>query len=351
MRTRSFSLRALLFGAAAAACVLGSARETLATCCPFPCIDCWIESQAQQNLVVMDRANGRIDLIPNIRFIGNAADFALVVPTPALPSLDTAERTIWDEATQLTAPVNPVRGSGSDNFGCSSEQRFATSPEANPATTDGVTIHGRETLGGFVATIVSSDAPGALVAWLNENGFVIAAAESARFEPYVARGWFFTAMTPDTTNRMPAGGWNADVRPVRLRFAAAEFEVPLPLITINQAAQLPLVFYIVDDHRSDLPGFNTTYANRINGSEYAAIERQYAGLSRYVSSGRFLTRLQATAPANSSYDASVTVRRAATDDEFRLTGSRGTFPPIPLGLLTLGTMAALIRARRPRRSR
>ena len=80
-----------------------------AMCCPIPCVDCWITADTQLNYVVMHRENDRIDLIPNIRFAGVSEDFTLLVPTPTLPSFSLAPARIWDEAAQLTAPVDRAR--------------------------------------------------------------------------------------------------------------------------------------------------------------------------------------------------------------------------------------------------
>ena len=300
---------------------LGDARASVAICCPFPCgdPDCWIRSIGQLNLVVIDRAAGRVRLVPNIRFSGQSPVFALVVPTPSLPSLEPADKAIWTEASLLTAPLRAIR-SGSGSLSCDSRDDAIPLGAGETTLAGDVVVHARETVGAFEATIVSSSSSTALVDWLNDNGFTISQADADRFEPYVARGWFFTAMKMDTTdaaNQMPVNGWDAQVNPVIFDYAATEFEIPLPVLTINMGTSLPIVVYVVDDSRAAIAGFATDYANRISESEYAAIRERQPTLAPFLASGRFLTRLARTFTDPSTMGASVTTERATTDDEFR----------------------------------
>jgi hypothetical protein len=254
----------------------------------------------------------------------------LVVPTPTIPQLSQAPSEVWDELTLLTQSVGGRRPDDFD-FGCDGTSFDAVRAPGAPGE-DGVTIHGQETVGQFLATILSSDDPDALVDWLADNGFAIEAEDAARFTSYVEREWFFTAMKPDTTvpgNRMPPGGWDADVDPVAFTFAAEVLELPLPVLTINSASRLPLSFYVIDDHRMDFPLFDTIYANRVNASEFEAIARRHPALATLLSPGRFLTRLDRTVITSPQPVDSIFLERAPTDEEFRRTGSSGFFP-VPL---------------------
>jgi len=304
------------------ALVLVSApAAAFAMCCPVPCRTCWITSQGQLNFVSLDRENGRIHLVPNIRFLGFSPDFALVVPTPSLPAFAPLSRTLWDEAAELTAPL---RVSRSNSSGCDCDEDYIVADDASgpPSETgDGVTIHGRETIGGLVATIVSSDSPGALVRWLDENGFAFSASDSTRFAPYVERAWYFTTMRPDTADtagQMPRDGWNADVNPVRVTYAATELEVPLPIITINQNSTMTVQFYVVDDRRVELPGFTTLYANRLSASENAAIAERFPTVAGFVAPGRYITKLSGVTTFLSGNQGSIFLSAAENDDEFRV---------------------------------
>jgi hypothetical protein len=316
---------------------LALASSAKAVCVPFPCTGCQLLSQGQLNWVIMDRNAGEIRLIPNIRLNGNSPDFALVVPTPSLPQLSPVDRAVWQQALDLTAPVaSRTRRNGSTS-GCGSATVIAES--SVDAAGGGVVVHGTDTVGGFVATFLSSDDPDALVQWLQDNDFGIAGDQADLFAPYVERGWFFTAMKPDPADppQMPLGGWDTNVDPVMFRFAADSFELPLPLLSINQSVTMNVVLFVVDEHRVALPGFTTQYANRIQASEHAAIRSSHPELGEYLTTGDFLTRLDRSFGANSDMSDSVYLVQAPDDDEFRRVSTLfGSMLPVELVVLFMG---------------
>lgn len=331
--------------------LLVAAPSAFSVCAPFPCDECMIRSQGQLNLVVMDRENGRIRMIPNMRFTGNASSFAVVVPTSALPELSPAESRIWNDAQALTSALRQPAAMDCDN---ESVTRPATG-DTDAATDDGaggVVIHGEHTIGSFLATIVSSDSSTALVDWLNENGFSISETDASLFAPYVERGWFFTAMKLDTSKvetEVPSGGWNTDLNPVIFDYEGDEFELALPIISINRAPSMPVLFFVVDDHRSALDGFRTRYANRINAEEGEAIAWQYPAIAEFVTAGTYLTRLDRTFTSASVMSKSILLKRASTDDEYRWSSTAWSGLVSPdLALLAVPILLFRMRHRRRR---
>lgn len=329
---------------------VGPAR---AMCIPFPCDDCELLSRGQMNLIVFDRDAGRIGMVPNIRITGDAADFALVVPTPGLPTLSPASSLIWTEATALTAPVRARGFSSGDGglLGCQSNQFDAPVSEGESAEDrSGVIVHDRVAVGAFIATILSSDDPEALVGWLNRHNFDVTTEEAAALAPFAARGWYFTTMKLDTSipaGQRPAGGWDNNVDPVLIEYDGDDLEVPLAILDVNRAASLPMVFYVVDDHRADLDGFQTFYANRFDESEHAALQTRYPNLGAFVAPGRFLSRLDRTFQSTDAMAGSITIDEASTDDEFRrTTNSSNLWGAIPGDWLLLGLVPWMLRKRR-----
>lgn len=345
---RSCAVPAFLFA-------LAIASSAQAMCVPFPCDGCQLLSQGQLNWVVMDRDAGEVRLIPNIRFNGISADFALVVPTPTLPVLEPADTAIWQQALDLTAPAVSRSSRGFGSSGCGETQLVASDARSGPTEEDGVIVHGSETVGGFIATFLSSADPDALVDWLQTNGYGIEADQAELFAPLVARGWFFTAMKPDPSDppQMPVGGWDTNVDPVLFRYEADTFEVPLPLLSINQGSSMPIVLFVVDHHRMELSGFTTQYANRISSSEYAAIQKSHPELGGLLKAGLFLTRLDRTFGLGSDMSHSITMVRAPNDDEFRrvlvLFGWLGSNVPLELWLLGIALGGIRVARRRSER--
>lgn len=301
-----------------------------AMCCPIPCYECLITSAGQANLVVMERENGVVRLIPNIIIQGMAADFALVVPTPALPEFRPVSSVIWEQARRLTAPLSVWRRD-SGAFGCSRDTVVfdaATTETASPEELE-VVVHDRQSVGAFDVTVVSSTDPHALLDWLIANDYSLSANDADKFAPYVARGWFFTAMKldrSDPANQMPPDGWDVQVDPVEIRYSATEFEAALPIASINRATWMPMLFYVVDDHRATLEGATTLYANRLSSNEYRGVTRAYPELAAFMRAGRFVTALARTFTDSDTMDTSAFIERAPTDSEFRRGVNLGALP-------------------------
>jgi hypothetical protein len=176
------------------------------------------------------------------------------------------------------------------------------------------------------------------VDWLQENDFEIEDEDAAKFEPFVERDWFFTAMKPDTSdpgNQMPTVGWDNNVDPIMFTYDDDTFELPVQLLSINRTGRFPVVFYVVDDHRMTFDGFTTTYANKVNSNEYEEISRRYPSLGPFLAPRRFLTRLDKTYFPNTPMDESVFLERAGSDEEFRRTSGGFVIGGIPLELVLL----------------
>ena len=323
VRATGRSLRYLASSLVAAGSLVSFAGSGGAVCVPFPCDGCWVSNSGQLNLVVVDRAGGTVSLVPNIRFQGESPVIALVVPTPAVPTLSEVPSRIWTEASALTAPAS--RRLTNDGFGCGTSDVAVIAPAE--ADDGGVIVLSEQTVGGFVATILTSDDPNALVDWLEAEGFPVSPSDAQRFAPYIADSWFFTAMKSDPDLLMPQGGWNANVNPVEFRWSGSRFEVPLELLEINRASFLPMTFFVIDDHRSQLVDFVASYANRISASELSAIREIYPSLGHYLQEGQFLTRLNRNFFADTPMNGRIALERAANDDEFR--NGWGSPGPVP----------------------
>ena len=340
---------AVLIPAVLLAALLPAAAGAICVC--FPCPDCDLRSAGQINFVVMDRDAGMIHLVPNIRIVGVAEDFALVVPTPAEPLINVATAEIWDEAFELTRPVTLQTTRDGGGLGCGNDGTVAvfapTEDGAGGFRDDGVDVIGTQKVGAFEATLVTSDDPRSLIDWLEENGYPVAGVEEEKLAPLTEAGWFFTAMKLDPDKFTPPDRWDANVDPVMFTYPAAELEVPLPFLTINRAPQLPMAFFVVDDHRTTLPGFDVTYANRVSESEYRAIEEGYDTVAGFLRPGRFLTRLDRTFLSDDEMRESIRLRSAENDDEFRRTLGGAALDSWPAALLVLsGLLMGLERLRR-----
>lgn len=304
-----------------------------AVCCPVFPPDSIMFSRGQLNLLVMNE--GTVTLIPNIVIAGDATDFALIVPTPTVPTLAEADKDLWSDAAQLTAPVQ--RNRSNFDSGCNDRIYAVASPEAVDAA-GAVDVIRRETVGAFTATILRADDATSLLDWLADNGYEYTGAHAAIFQDFIDEGWVFTAMKLDPNapgGQIPPDGWNHSVNPVAFEYEVDGFELALPVASIHRNPWMPMRFYVVDDHRMDLPGFTTTYANRLSVGEMRAIEASYPDLAPYLEVGRFFVRLDRLFNENDAMDDVIRLRRAGSDEEV-LSFDGGFWGAVPWSMLPLG---------------
>jgi len=338
--------QSLLFGIVT---TLLSATTAVAICTCFPCDDCFIQNEGQLNFVVFDRDAKEIRLVPNIRFTGDAREFAIVVPTPSLPDIDPVPGDIWTQASDLTRPVQTNFNS---DGGCGTREDVFSPDQNSPTDAEdgGVIVHNEETVGAFLVTTVSSTDSGALLGWLRANALSFSSDDSSKIAPLVDEGWFFTAMKLDTSQigtEVPDQGWNTNVDPVEFSFPASDLVVPLPFLSINRASAVPMVFYIVDDHRMNLPGFSTRYVNRISETEHRNIVESHPTVGAYLAPGRFLSRLDRTFTQDRQFEDNVTVVRSANDYEVRqgLGQAQMLLQSWPVQVLMMVGLLGLVRRR------
>jgi len=331
----------------AAAALLLAPASSRAMCSCFPCDDCVIVNSGQATFVVFDREGGTVGIIPNILITGPAATFALIVPTPVVPELTPVDKGLWTQVSQLTAaPIRTFSG-GDNNLGCSQAV-----DEAVPAGDSGTEVIVTRTVGSFIATTIRSSDSRSLVAWLLENDFEVTESEAQILARYVAREWVFTAMKLDPSSpesQVPNDGWNVNVNPVEFRYAATDVEVPLDLLSINRSDFFPVRFYVVDDHRMTLDGFQTNYANRLSDKEFEAIGETYPLVADRLASGRFLTRLERTYTSDDPTTGTLMFGPAAIDEEVFWPDRAAPGPVFPLESLVFFLLPAGLLRRRPGR--
>jgi hypothetical protein len=257
-----------------------------------------------------------IDLIPAVQFEGNARDFGILVPVPAVPKLSTVGSQIFSEASFLTQPL--VRRTG-EGCGCDSNDDFSTAPlrnfdarleNANLAE-DGVTVIYERQVGAFLAAVLQATNAGDLTRWLNQNGYHYNPADSAVLGEYVARDWYFVAMKLDTTQAPPVidQWWSAFTSPARITFAHSGNAItyPLKISALSTKDRSEVLVYTIGPDPMRFPGAKVEYANFISEAEAEAIASRYTTLAAFLPPDVFLTKLRRTfTKAEMSQDMTIT---------------------------------------------
>jgi hypothetical protein len=297
----------------------------------------------QQAFIDHDRASGteQLSILPS--FSGDAHAFAWIIPVPAQPEVEPADRQLFQDLDLLTRPVYRSRDGEWD---C-----FPDDPVVQPddASDGGFQVISSELVGYYRTLILAATEAPALLEFLTELGFLHEEnreTATAAITDYVERSWYFVAMQVDSTalaQARPYGGYwyyYGQLEPIRLTFSSDEIIYPMKISAMSAAEDSRVHLYVKSDHRMTFPGASTTYANRLSAGELEQIA-PYPSLRQVFRPGDFLTKLQrGYLPEEMTED--IILERAPTDAEFHLIHYSG-FPWTGALLLALPLAAALKR--------
>ena len=158
---------------------------TVACCAVSRAVDQVVNAD-QTVIILWDPATKRQHFIRQASFKSDAeGDIGFIVPSPSQPDLEEAGDGAFDQLKFITAPVVHSGGGG---IGCSKAV-----PEASFARSQ-VEVLERKRVAGFDAVVLKADSAQGLVDWLAQNDYAYSDAVAAWAQPYVERGWPFTAL-------------------------------------------------------------------------------------------------------------------------------------------------------------
>ncbi|MYE87465.1 DUF2330 domain-containing protein [Candidatus Poribacteria bacterium] len=303
-----------------------------------------LNGTGQRAFIAYNPQTQRVDLVPSINLTGEASEFAIVIPTPSIPKLDTVDRRIFRELNDLTLPVTRWRGGGGSS-GCNV---FTTEDSDSVATFDsageaeGVTVISEQEVGAFDTVILTADNPMALTDWLDEHGYHHSIDDNAILQNYINQKWVFTAMRLSAQfqdgRRRRAQFFDATIDPILLTYTAERLIYPLRLTSISAREGADVTVYILTPNKMHFPSAKVEYANWITDSEHDAIRLRYPTLGSFIGESRYLTRLRRSF-ARTEMDIDFELVRHQDNQEFRRVRYMG-FTSLPdillLGLMTTG---------------
>jgi hypothetical protein len=208
-----------------------------------------------------------------IHYSGDAKQFALVLPTPTLPTVGVGSDRLFtalDAATQpdfaLDVHDTGTCSSPKVRAGAASKASAAEAPAAG-----NVQVLSQAQVGPYETAILRSDDADALKKWLDANGFAVPPNVSTLIDPYVAGKYFFVAL------KLQQDRGVGDLQPVALRFAATKAAIPLRMTAIAAAAQTDEYVWLLADARAIPENFRHAVINeaRLNwldgGSNYRKV--------------------------------------------------------------------------------
>ncbi len=239
-----------LFGLALAAVP----RPADSACCYFAAKDKDVLQPAQKAFLTWDDKEKVETFTVQPKFEGNAADFGMVIPTPAKPKLDEMPRDFFKELAVFTIlePMdiskykNPVRrlsnGGGDERF-----------KEDNKKPTVKVLETG--VVGSLDYKIIQASKADDLYEWLKDNKYSYSGDE-ATLDFYIKKAWFFTVMKidPMQMKKRKDGSYEGEVTPTRFTFASDKLVYPLKITQISVKDKTEALFYVQATHKVDMPG-------------------------------------------------------------------------------------------------
>jgi hypothetical protein len=265
-----------------------------------------IEMPAQKAILVYDEESQREDLILSVELRGGPGA-AWVVPVPSLPEVETASPEWFEQLSDMTKPTVEYRYVEIDPGG----------PETvvqTVAEDAGVELISREEVGVYDVSILSADKPGALVDWLNENGYAYPEEGEPLLDAYMEEGgWYFVAarVLPGKSDRL-----DGDVHPLWFSFNTERPIYPMRLTTLVKSP-LHVLVYVLADHRMEILSyyFETEFAGKLN---LQPLHSENTGLTELLTQRRYyVTKLRKKSVLPPSLTEDIYFEQSASDEPYR----------------------------------
>jgi hypothetical protein len=285
----------------------------------FPPPDYWIQ-ETDQKAVIFHSENKEI-MILSVTFRGDAENFSWIVPTPSRPEVSKSTDELFTALEKLTAP----------------EYSYGVMPMYSGASRDmaaeesGVAVLETKKVEYYDITVLEADDPEALTKWLKDNNYQFPESGKYLFDDYIANKWYFTAIKLDAKSL--SGGVEAQLRqghavPLKFVFASSKIVFPLKISGIAEYFKYPdtepiplmmesgeiksgqavggsagvavsapstvevapisdyyypwqpgvnILLYVFADHKKDLPGFTTNYADWVKSKDIEKLAVESSG--------------------------------------------------------------------------
>ena len=245
------SIRLGIFLALALAC----ATAADAACCYFSAKDKDVDQPGQKAFITWEPAERAETFTVQPKFEGNAADFGMVIPTPAKPKLDEMPRDFFRHLAIYTVLLPlPERVRDPYESMIQTRSKSMMMPGAPRSQNGhGVTVLEAGVVGSLDYKILEAERADGLYAWLKENQYSYAGDEKT-LDHYLAKKWIFTVMKIDAKQMKPNadGSFAGEVTPTRFSFASDALVYPLRITQLSVKKDTDALFYVQAPKMMDL---------------------------------------------------------------------------------------------------
>lgn len=199
--------------------------------------------QTAERIVFRLNGDGTTDMIVQISYSGTAEDFAWILPTasvPTLESLGTFPQLALNGLDTQTAPRFIPPDDCFNNFLRSASG--VPNAEVDDSTMD-VNVLLRAEVGPYDVAVVNSEDPNALVAWLRANDFRVTSPMEPYIRVYTQEGMNFLAL------KLRRGQDVSDIQPFRMGLNGESPSIPIRLTSVAAEPEMGIAVYILADRR------------------------------------------------------------------------------------------------------
>lgn len=208
------------------------------------------------------------------RYTGTPPEtFAWVIPLPASPTDIVAHQNdlLFDELALTSEPVFYLDDSRMP-LGCVCAQ-------GGPGGRQGklVDVEAQGQAGLFDWAVLTSTGAGALLEWLNENGFAVPGTAANVLARYIDQEMHFLAVRVREPEQIKPGGDGIAIPPIQFTCQTDRRFYPMVISQISAAAETEVVVYVLADHRVEA----ANVANAVIDRDAVAFKADSPSLSNY----------------------------------------------------------------------
>ncbi len=230
-----------------------------------------VNQQSEQ--IIFEVEPGFVTAHVLIRYAGDPAKFAWIVPVPAVPELGLSESLTFGLLDQASQPrLNVVNkslcpdpeyrctqhpppdcpgyfspggggfgGTGAASSGTGGATGFSGAAGAAGASSgggSGVTVIKKEQIGSYETVVFSATDAQKTVDWLQSEGFIVNDTMTPFMAPYIAGKMLFVA------SKLIPGAGAEEIKPLRMKYAANNPMIPLQLTAVAAEPHLTVTAFI-----------------------------------------------------------------------------------------------------------
>ncbi len=190
-----------------------------------------------------------------IRYSGDPQDFVWVLPVPSVDAtIDVSEASFFDELETQTAPyiLPPPLPPPPSCPPPPSDDSWPTQDAGASAVADaGVDVYREEVVGPYQTVLIGAEDPGALLQWLNGNGYLVPDSTRPIIQHYIDLRSKFIVL-----RLAPDQGVSA-MQPVRVEYPGYMATFPLKMVTVGAWGSLDITLWVIAEQRYEARNYGT----------------------------------------------------------------------------------------------